>query len=119
MSRTSSVAPEPTATTPETKRELATLCPLKRQHSTDYQADDEDSERSPSLQPRKLDLEQHVSFGAEEEDKYVEKSSKGGDNGEEDEEETAPTQKYEPPEEEEGEIQPPTERTLSCAAVSA
>jgi hypothetical protein len=114
MSRTASVAVEPTVTTPESKREHVPLCPLKRQLSADYQADDEQPETSSPLEPRKLDLEQHVSFGYEEEDKYAEKSDDPAE-----EEEIVPTQKYEPPEEvEEGEIQSSAERLLSCPQVS-
>lgn len=111
MSRTASVA----VTTPESKREHVPLCPLKRQLSADYQADDEQPETSSPLQPRKLDLEQHVSFGYEEEGKYAEKSD---DQAEE--EEIVQTQKYEPPEEEveEGEIESSAERLLSCPQVS-
>lgn len=115
MSRTASVAVEPTVTTPESKRETVPLCPLKRQLSADYQADDEQPETSSPLQPRKLDLEQHVSFGYEEEGKYAEKSDDQAA-----EEEIVPTQKYEPPEEEveEGEIESSAERLLSCPQVS-
>lgn len=111
MMRTTSCAP-PEFATPESKRvEISSLCPLKRQLSCEDDADDEEEDlprldredSTPPLQPRKLDLEQHVSFGSEEEDRYVEKA--------EEEEQAPATQKYEPPEElEEGEIS----RTLTC-----
>jgi hypothetical protein len=97
------------------------MCPLKRPLAED--CDDDDCEESPpplqresggDLAPRELDMEQHVSFGSAEEDKYVEKG------GEEEEEEVVPTQVYVPPdeaaeEEEEGELVQRTPSTTESA----
>lgn len=102
--------------TPDDKNEIVPLCPLKRQLSTEYNADDEQSQeevetRSP-LAPKKLDFEQQVLFGNEQDEEASEKKDEEDDH-------PVPTQKYEPPEQsEEGELEQPVARTLTCAEIS-
>lgn len=107
MARTSSEC----FVTPASRKSVAPMCPLKRLLNDE---DDQEEESPPPLErecggdlaPRQLDMDQHVSFGSAEEDKYVEK----GDENEEEEEEPA-TQVYVPPDEdatEEGELVQPT-----------
>lgn len=104
MSRTLSMACETGRTmsdssfmTPVRRESTPPICPLKRQHSAgdDYSGDDEDEppalEREPgiNLAPRKLDLDQHVSFGDEnDEEKDASKEE------EKEEEEEPATQEY-------------------------
>jgi len=110
MSRTISVVGE-LAYTPDSKNESQAVCPLKRSYSAEYNADEEDqnedceTEKKSPLAPKKLNFEQQVSFGDEQDDK-----------SEKDDDEVVPTQKYEPSEElEEGELQQPVAPTLSSA----
>lgn len=111
-------------TTPASRKSIPPLCPLKRQMSEEEEEEEPKSpaalEREPcgNLQPRELDMDQHVSFGSAEEDKYVER-------GEDEEEEVPATQVYNPPDEdteEEGEVAsstPPAETSSASPVQTA